>query len=105
MVLLVIIFKRATKLCEVVRYYIKSFILKLVDAVYSISKINCGLFYCFPLASLITSSLVELNLIRNVFNIVVELAITSVFIVSTRFLNLRTMRGRTRGSCLGINGQ
>src|SRR5438552_224901 len=59
MVLLVIVFERATKPCEVVRYSTKGLILELIDAMHSTSKIGCSLFHCFPLAGLMTSSLVE----------------------------------------------
>jgi hypothetical protein len=53
-----------------------------------IYKINKDLFYGFLFNNLIITSLVKINLIRDILNIIVKLFITSIFIISLRFFNL-----------------
>jgi hypothetical protein len=59
--------------------------------IYSAYKIGNGLLNGFSFIDLILSNIVERDLIYNISYIIVELPVTSVLVVNTRFLNLRTI--------------
>jgi hypothetical protein len=56
--------------------------------IYSAYKINSGLLDGFSFINLIPLDIVERDPIYNILYIVVELLVTSVPVISTRFLNL-----------------
>jgi hypothetical protein len=75
---------------DVLRHSTKRCVLQSVNTMYLISKVNGSLLDRFSFIGLMSSSFIKGDLIRNVTYIIIEFPITSVSIVGTRFLNLRT---------------
>jgi hypothetical protein len=64
--------------------------------VYSTNKIDSGLLDSFSFISLIFSGIVKRDLVHNIPYMVVKLPVTSVPVISTRFLNVTSSLGAKR---------
>jgi hypothetical protein len=90
MILLIIILKCVTKPFDVLRHSTKRCVLQSVNTVHPTSKVSGSLLDRLSFIGPMSSSLIKGDPIRNVTYIIIEFPITSVSIVGTRFLNLRT---------------
>jgi hypothetical protein len=104
-ILFVVILEGASKLFNILRHNTKGFILKPIDIVYSSYKVGCCLFYHFLFTGPVTSRLVKRDLVRNILYMVVKLPVAPVLIISTRFLDFRTIGERLRRGTLRLGIQ
>jgi hypothetical protein len=98
-VLLVIVLEGSFEPLDVLRQVTKRFVLETVDTMHSACQVGSSLFYCFSFTCPVPSGFIKRDPIRNVSDMVVQLPVASVPIVSFWFFDLGAASRRINRGC------